>query len=142
MARGAAGWKEPDSSIANAALHPHYNPGGEFHDLIKYTLASISTQPAPPRVCAVSYLNTVPLVWGFLHDPALRGQINLEFALPSICADRLRSGDVQIGIVPVIEMARQNLEYVRGVGIASDGPVRSILLVSKVPFGQIKTLAT
>ena len=28
-----------------------------------------------PRVCAVSYLNTVPLVWGFLHDPALRGVI-------------------------------------------------------------------
>ena len=93
-------------------------------------------------MCAVSYLNTVPLVWGFLHDPALQGKIKLEFALPSVCADRLRSGDADIGIVPVIEMARQNLDYVRGVGISSDGPVRSILLISKVPFGRIKTLAT
>jgi chorismate dehydratase len=93
-------------------------------------------------VCAVSYLNTVPLVWGFLHDPSLRGVIDLKFALPSICADRLRAGEAEIGIVPVIEMARQNLDYIRGVGITSDGPVRSILLFSKVPFSQIKTLAT
>jgi chorismate dehydratase len=93
-------------------------------------------------VCAVSYLNTVPLVWGFLRDPAQSGLIDLEFAVPSACADRLRSGDAQIGIVPVIEMARQNLDYIRGVGISSEGPVRSILLISKVPFGQIKTLAT
>jgi len=93
-------------------------------------------------VCAVSYLNTVPLVWGFLQDPALRGKIEIDFALPSVCADRLRSGGAEIGIVPVIEMARQNLDFIRGVGISSDGPVRSILLISKVPFGQIKTLAT
>ncbi|MEQ1885586.1 MAG: menaquinone biosynthesis protein [Bryobacteraceae bacterium] len=101
------------------------------------------SNPKPlPKVCAVSYLNTVPLVWGFLHDPALRGIIDLEFALPSVCADRLRSGAADIGIIPVIEMARQNLDYIRGVGITSDGPVRSILLFSKVPFNEIRTLAT
>lgn len=93
-------------------------------------------------MCAVSYLNTVPLVWGFLHDPGLRGLIDLEFAVPSLCAERLRSGHAQIGIVPVIEMARQGLDHIPGVGISSDGPVRSILLVSKVPFKQIKRLAT
>jgi chorismate dehydratase len=93
-------------------------------------------------VCAVSYLNTVPLVWGFLNDPALRGVIDLEFELPSVCADHLRAGKADIGIVPVIEMARQKLEYIRGVGITSDGPVRSILLFSKVPFSEVKTLAT
>jgi chorismate dehydratase len=95
-------------------------------------------------VCAVSYLNTVPLVWGFLHSPErrLREVFDLRFALPSVCADQLRSGEADIGIVPVIEMARQNLEYFRETGIACRGPVRTILLISKVPFREIRTLAT
>jgi chorismate dehydratase len=94
-------------------------------------------------VCAVSYLNTVPLVWGMLHspDPELRQTFDLRFALPAACADQLASGDADIGIVPVIEIARQKLQYFRSTGIACRGPVRSILLISKVPFARIKTLA-
>jgi predicted solute-binding protein len=95
-------------------------------------------------VCAVSYLNTVPLVWGLQHSPdaSLRDTFDLAFALPSACADQLASGQADIGIVPVIEMARQGLDYFPGTGIACHGPVRSILLVSKVPFRKIRTLAT
>ncbi len=94
-------------------------------------------------MCAVSYLNTVPLVWGMLHspDPQLREAFDLRFALPSDCAAQLASGAADIGIVPVIEMARQKLDYFRGTGIACHGPVRSILLISKVPISRIKTLA-
>jgi predicted solute-binding protein len=97
--------------------------------------------PALPRVCAVSYLNTVPLVWGFQHDPALQGIFDLRFALPSFCAQQLASGEADIGILPVIETARQSLDYFRGTGIACHGPVRTILLISKVPYSQIRTLA-
>ncbi len=99
---------------------------------------------AKPRVCAVSYLNTVPLVWGFLHspDPELRETFDLRFALPSVCADQLAAGDADIGIVPAIEMARQKLDYFRETGIACRGDVRTILLISKVPFREIRTLAT
>lgn len=94
-----------------------------------------------PRVCAVSYLNTVPLVWGIEHGEQA-GIFDLTYALPSECADQLASAEADIGIVPVIEMARQKLEYFRGAGIACRGAVRSILLVSKVPLVEIKTLAT
>ena len=96
---------------------------------------------AKPQLCAVSYLNTVPLVWGMLHGPQ-SGVFDLRFALPAECADQLASGEADIGIVPVIEMARQRLEYFPGTGIACHGAVRSILLVSKVPIEEIKTLAT
>ena len=95
-----------------------------------------------PRVCAVSYLNPVPLVWGLLHDPAQQNPFDLRFALPSDCADQLASGKADIGLVPVIETTRQKLDYFRTCGIASYGPVRSILLISKVPYPEIKTLAT
>jgi chorismate dehydratase len=94
-----------------------------------------------PRVCAVSYLNTVPLVWGMLHGPE-RDRFDLSFCLPAECADRLANGIADIGIVPSIELARQGLEIVPGTGIASQGAVRSILLVTKVPPDRIRTLAT
>ena len=93
-----------------------------------------------PRVAAVSYLNTVPLVWGMLHGPQ-KGLADLNFCLPSECADRLRAGTADIGLIPVIEAARQNLPAVPGTGIACDGEVRSILLVTKTPWKEIRRVA-
>lgn len=95
-----------------------------------------------PRVCAVSYLNTVPLVWGFQHDPALAAVFDIDYAVPSECAQRLAAGQADIGILPVVETMRQGLDYFPGTGIACHGPVRTILLVSKVPYREIRTLAT
>src|SRR5579872_4875157 len=94
----------------------------------------------PLRVCAVSYLNTSPLVWGMLHGDQ-RGVFDLTFRVPSECASAVASGTADIGIIPAIELNRHDYGRVNGLGIASRGPVRSILLVSSKPFGEIKTLA-
>lgn len=76
-----------------------------------------------------------------LHGPQ-RGLFDLEFRIPSECADELASGRADIGIVPSFELTRQDLRIIPGAGIASHGAVRSILLVSKVPAGRIRSLAT
>jgi predicted solute-binding protein len=92
------------------------------------------------KVCAVSYLNTVPLVWGMLHGRQ-KDRFDLLFRLPAECADLLAAGEVDVGILPCFELLRQDLATVPGVGIACRGPVRSILLVSKCPLTEIRTLA-
>lgn len=92
------------------------------------------------RVCAVSYLNTSPLVWGMLHGPQ-QGLFDLDFHVPAGCADQLASGAADIGIVPAFELTRQDLEVLPGTGIACHGPVRSILLISTRPAPEIRTLA-
>jgi chorismate dehydratase len=92
------------------------------------------------RVCAVSYLNTAPLVWGMLHGPQ-QGLFDLDFRIPAACADELASGRADIGIVPSFELTRQDLEVIPGAGIACHGPVRSILLISRLPAEEIRTLA-
>jgi len=94
----------------------------------------------PVKVCAVSYLNTSPLVWGMLHGDQ-RGAFDLTFRVPSECASAVASGEADIGIIPAIELNRHDYGRIRGLGIASRGPVRSILLVSSKPFGEIETLA-
>jgi predicted solute-binding protein len=91
-------------------------------------------------VCAVSFLNTVPLVWGMVRGPQ-RECFQLDFQVPSVCADEVASGAADIGIVPAIELLRQDLDVIPGTGIACLGEVRSILLISKCAPGEIRTLA-
>lgn len=70
-----------------------------------------------------------------------RQAVDLSFSVPSVCAERVASGRVDIGLVPVAEIARQQLEIAPGVGIAAEGAVRSILLVAKAAWTHIRTLA-
>lgn len=70
-----------------------------------------------------------------------RGAFDLTFRVPSECASAVESGAADIGIIPSIELNRHDYGRVRGLGIACRGAVRSILLVSSKPFGEIKTLA-
>jgi len=79
-------------------------------------------------------------VWGLLHGDQ-RGAFDLEFRIPSECAQEVATGAADIGIIPSIELNRHDYGRVSGLGIASRGPVRSILLVSSRPFGEIRTLA-
>jgi predicted solute-binding protein len=92
------------------------------------------------RVCAVSYLNTAPLVWGMLHG-AQKGLFDLQFRVPAECADMVVSGGADIGIIPSFELIGRDFGIVPEVGIACRGAVRSILLVSRRPAHQIRTLA-
>lgn len=88
----------------------------------------------------MSYLNTVPLVSGMLDGPQ-REEVELSFSLPSVCAEQLERGEIEVGLAPVAEIARQALDMVPGVGIACFGAVRSILLFSRVPWTRVRSFA-
>lgn len=75
-----------------------------------------------------------------LYGPQ-REEVDVSFAIPSACARDVEKGKARIGLVPVAEIARQALEIVPGVGIACLGNVRSILLLSRVPWKKVRTLA-
>jgi chorismate dehydratase len=93
------------------------------------------------RIAAIGYLNTAPLMWDFDHG-TLRREFEVEYCLPSEAAERLRSGSVDIGIIPVAAYAEiSDLSVVPGVCISSRGAVKSILLISKVPRNKIKRVA-
>lgn len=70
-----------------------------------------------------------------------RKAVELSFRIPSECADVVASGAADIGIIPSVELNRHDYGRVRGLGIASRGAVRSILLISSKPSAEIQTLA-
>ena len=93
------------------------------------------------RISVVQYLNSVPLIWGMLHGPQC-GKHELQFATPAHCADAVRGGMADIGIIPAIEYHRiDGLQIISGISIASKSRVRSVLLLSRVPIQQIQTVA-
>jgi len=93
------------------------------------------------RISAISYLNTAPLMWDFEHSNAGR-DFDISYTLPSACARALQAGTADIGIIPAAAYAQvPGLVVLPGVAIASRRPVRSILLVSRVPVDQIRTVA-
>jgi chorismate dehydratase len=93
------------------------------------------------RISAISYLNTAPLMWDFEHGEA-GCEFDISYTLPSACARALESGTADIGIIPAAAYAQvPGLMVLPGVAIASRRPVRSILLVSRVPVERIRTVA-
>jgi chorismate dehydratase len=93
------------------------------------------------RISIVQYLNTAPLVRGFTHGP-LRGKYQLSFTVPSQCAEALRAGEVDIAIIPAIELQRiEDLVVLANLSIASKKSVRSLLLVSKKPIHEVRRIA-
>jgi chorismate dehydratase len=93
------------------------------------------------RISIVEFLNTAPLVWGFTDGP-LAGKYDLSFAVPSQCAEDLRAGRADVGIIPSIEYQRmEDVVALPGMAIASKQEVRSLIVVSKVPIEMAQTFA-
>lgn len=91
------------------------------------------------RIGAVGFLNARPLAFGLDRDPS----IALRLDVPSVCARLLHDGDIDLGLVPVIELLRGPVTYdvVPGLAIACDGPVNSVALFTRVPLAQVRRIA-
>ena len=93
------------------------------------------------RISIVEFLNTAPLVWGFTDGP-LADKYELSFAVPSQCAEDLRAGRADVGIIPSIEYQRmEDVVALPGMAIAAKHEVRSLIVVSKVPIEMARTFA-
>ena len=99
------------------------------------------------KISAISYLNTAPLMWDFEHGQA-GADVNFEisYTIPSACAEALRAGTADIGIIPAAAYTTvPDLVIIPDVAIAARRAVRSILLISKAPvdsrWTQVRTVA-
>jgi len=86
-------------------------------------------------------------MWDFEHPPlnaSLAERYQIDWMLPSECADRLAAGDADIGLVPIASLAGDpHLRILPGCTIASKGSVRSLLLVRRAsrPLRDLRSVA-
>ncbi|MFN5356909.1 MAG: menaquinone biosynthetic enzyme MqnA/MqnD family protein [Bacteroidota bacterium] len=88
------------------------------------------------RISVVSYLNAKPYLSALNRLSAEHFQI--EEDVPARCAQKLIAGDVDLGLIPAAVIPKiQHPHFVPGFGIAANGRVDSVLLLSKVPISHV-----
>ena len=92
------------------------------------------------RIGAVSYLNTKPLIH-HLGDVLPEARLSLD--LPSRLAQQLRDGQLDVALIPSIELLRSGEPWVvvSDACIACRGPVWSVQLLFRTRPENVKTLA-
>ncbi|MFW5699865.1 MAG: menaquinone biosynthetic enzyme MqnA/MqnD family protein [Bacteroidota bacterium] len=92
------------------------------------------------KVSAVSYANTLPFVFGLTHSPVAE-LIDLSLDIPAVCADKLMLGEVELGLIPVVETLNfSHPQIVSDYCIGANGKVRTVALLSDVPLNRIKRI--
>ncbi len=80
-------------------------------------------------------------MWDFEHGEAGK-RFEISYTLPSGCARALAEGSADLGIIPAAAYTQiPDLEILPEIAIASRQPVRSILLVSRKPIEDVRTVA-
>lgn len=92
------------------------------------------------QVGAVNYLNSKPLIEDL--GELLGDGTDLRLDYPSRLADDLAAGALQVALIPSIEYFRgREYEVISDACVAAHGPVLSVKLYSRVPWGEVRTLA-
>jgi chorismate dehydratase len=93
------------------------------------------------RLGIVEYVNSRPLAWAFLQGQHAQ-LFQTEYLAPAKVADEMAAGRLDAGLLPTAELARiPNLRVVPGLCIAAEHEVNSVLLLSRVPPEEIRSLA-
>lgn len=88
----------------------------------------------------MSYLNTKPFLFG-LEDPAYQSKFEIELAHPAACAEQLKKGKADIGLVPVaLAKEMPGGKIISNYCIGTEGPVQTVCLFSHVPIEEIKKI--
>lgn len=92
------------------------------------------------RVSAISYLNSIPYLYGLLHSE-VREQVDIHVDFPAECARKLATDEADIGIVPVAALPSiPNGHIISDYCISSVGAVRTVSLLSNSPLNEISTV--
>ena len=93
------------------------------------------------KISAVSYLNTVPFIHG-LKQSELIQSIDLQLDYPSICADKLINGIVDLALVPVAVIPKlKEAHIISDYCIGANGAVDTVCLYSDVSITEIESIA-
>ncbi|MEM0993958.1 MAG: menaquinone biosynthesis protein [Bacteroidota bacterium] len=92
------------------------------------------------RATAVSYLNTKPFLYGLLKT-GLGKQIDLQLNIPSVSASKLRTQQMDFGLVPVAVLPEiPNAQLFSDYCIGTIGAVKTVCIYSDVPIESLTHL--
>lgn len=92
-----------------------------------------------PRIAAVSYLNTIPFIYGIEHEGNLRAELLLS--PPAECAKNFCEGKVDIALLPAAAVpSLSDAEIITDYCIGATDAVRTVVLMSNTPIAEAKRI--
>ena len=92
-----------------------------------------------PRIAAVSYLNTIPFIYGIEHANNLRAELLLT--PPALCAENFAAGKADIALLPAaVFPSLKSVELLPDYCIGAGGPVRTVVVVSTEPIERAERI--
>ncbi len=93
------------------------------------------------RIGAVSYLNTLPLIYGVKRSSLLMSNIELIEDYPSNIATQLLTNEIDIGLVPVAVIPHlKESHIITNFCIGSEAEVASVAIFSDMPIENVENV--
>lgn len=92
-----------------------------------------------PRIAAVSYLNTIPFIYGIRHAGNLRAELLLT--PPALCARNFIAGDADIALLPsAVVPGLKGADLISDFCIGAEEEVRTVVVVSNTPIEEVRRI--
>lgn len=90
-----------------------------------------------PSIAAVSYLNTIPFIYGIRHEGNFRADLLLS--PPSECTKNYVEGRADLALLPAAAVpSLKSTEVITEYCIGAVGPVRTVVLLSDGPVSEVR----
>lgn len=91
------------------------------------------------KIAAISYLNTIPFLYGIRHEGSLCAELLL--APPSENVRHFIEGKVDLALIPAaVVPTLKDAQVITDYCIGAVGPVRTVMLVSNAPIEAVKRI--
>ena len=91
------------------------------------------------KIAAISYLNTIPFVYGIRHEGSLCAE--MFFAPPSENVRQFIEGKVDLALIPAaVVPTLKDADIITAYCIGAVGAVRTVVVVSNTPIEQVERI--
>ena len=109
--------------------------GGEERSSTKNS--TIWMMVSVPSIAAVSYLNTIPFIYGIRHEGNFRADLLLS--PPSECTKNYVEGRADLALLPACAVSSlKSTDVITEYCIGAVGPVRTVVLLSDGPVSEVR----
>ncbi len=92
-----------------------------------------------PKITAISYLNTIPFIYGIRHEGNFRADLSLS--TPADCVNSFIEGEADIALLSsAVVPSLKGAEIITDYCIGASGAVRTVVVVGNTPISKVRRI--
>lgn len=92
-----------------------------------------------PKITAISYLNTIPFIYGIRHEGNFRADLSLS--TPADCVKSFIEGEADIALLSsAVVPSLKGAEIITDYCIGASGAVRTVVVVGNTPISKVRRI--